>query len=1174
MPDRDEDLAESRPLQLTRRQEDVVRALASTEDEARPLSQWYLGALYALSNPSNPDRIAQTAHSLRELVEKLLRVLVGTALLTDSYNIQENRRDLANRFVSDRARYSKGWEGATIDIDLSQTIQKASIYFENSQQPSRREQVQSMLVATDPLVGQFDSRILQSKRDAVHSLWKRLVSVAHHGSTDEQGFVDCFTSLEGLILDQLAPITAEEQQKIRSIIVQDERTDEDIELLFQLVERRGANYKYFFTELTDSFWVPILQERGYFSNPPDTEEINEEQQHTPYWWPMHYLSQVASSDPGAAVTVLLELPQVNNPTIHHQILDIACKLPGPQSTRLKEQIFQIAKSDIHFLSHTYLDLLIHWVAQDQYHPALELAGVLLRFQFAPQFGYGSSIQVRSRLDEWEYRRAIELAILPLAEKRPDAVARLLLDVTEEMITLRQGTQLQEPKDKEDHSELWCRRLDRVDDRLDEASNLLVLALTLACERVFADAPDSVSNLDDALRSRRWKLFRRLREHLYSKFPNDETRPWIRDLLFERNDYQSIPHRYEFQKMLKSACDAFGEELLSIEERRFIFDSILSGSPAGWVTARGVGYASDFLVQRWLYFHKKQLRPFVTVLFGYYLDYYKWLDSESEERISDDDYLLVGDTKGGAITMQSPRSVEDLSNIPDFELLDFINRWTEERNYESGFSGDGWLIEINIQALADAFKAVFRDSILPDYNKLLFWIENLSNIERTVYVEALIKAMEEYVRDNNVDRLEESIGVCEWILSHPDEGDTRVIQESDRSHGAIEWRNARRAVADFVEGCLEGGKPLSVSAREGIARLLGELCTQPDWRLDNNIPVFLNGSEPYTEAINNTRSKALRSLVTFGLLVKREYPGADVSFVTEILEGRFSSNTGLPLTIPEYAVLGVRYANLLYLDADWTVRHEKEFFPQQSWDCWEASFGSLLRFTKCYRDVFDTLRAQFEFGVENLPSLEDNGDKEATLTEKLGEHLFIYFLWGMYPLEGDGSILELFFDRTARQREQWGILFRRVGLILYHADAIEDDRKERVKKFFEWRLRQGEAKEMDEFGYWFESDILEPEWRLHAFARALEIGQPDAFAIYGVMKTLSEMLEGHSDRVVACFAKLVKKMESHPYRIETETARGILKAGMSSPDPGVQKEALEAHEYLLKRGRSDLLDLNA
>ena len=183
-----EPIEEPRPLQLTRRQEDVVSALVSAENETHPLSQWYHGALYTLSNGNNPDRIAQAAHSLRELLEKLPRVLTGNAPPAGPNNFQELRRELATRFGNDRERYSMGWEGAAIDSALSLTIEKASIYFENSQQPSRREQIQSTFLTTDPLASQLDKGIVQAKGDAVHRLWRQLEGLAHHGGADKQGF--------------------------------------------------------------------------------------------------------------------------------------------------------------------------------------------------------------------------------------------------------------------------------------------------------------------------------------------------------------------------------------------------------------------------------------------------------------------------------------------------------------------------------------------------------------------------------------------------------------------------------------------------------------------------------------------------------------------------------------------------------------------------------------------------------------------------------------------------------------------------------------------------------------------------------------------------------------------------------------------------------------------------
>ena len=59
-----------KPLILNPQQRAVLDALKSKETEKYPLSQWYLGALYALDNYYNPDRISQAAQSLRELLEK------------------------------------------------------------------------------------------------------------------------------------------------------------------------------------------------------------------------------------------------------------------------------------------------------------------------------------------------------------------------------------------------------------------------------------------------------------------------------------------------------------------------------------------------------------------------------------------------------------------------------------------------------------------------------------------------------------------------------------------------------------------------------------------------------------------------------------------------------------------------------------------------------------------------------------------------------------------------------------------------------------------------------------------------------------------------------------------------------------------------------------------------
>ena len=1137
MNDGIENPGEPGPLQLSQRQLEVIHALQSRETEKYRLSQWYLGALYALDNYYNPDRIAQAAHSLRELKEKLPRVVLE------------------------------------------------SDWFEKRGRPNRRDQGQLVIEETDPLSEQMDARVKEAKRDHFYQLGKRLETFAHHGGTpDVKEFTDCLELLERAILDLLAPISAQDQQEIQSILNQPERSGDDTERLFTLMERRGANYAFFFDQAADPSWIPFLREQGYFSNPPNLEQIDGDQVNAPYWWPIHYLSKVTPDAPDEVVEIILGLPGVDNFKVKLRILEIARLLPSVQSVKLKPKVLDLSKSDLPFLGHWYYQLLAHWAEENEIKAALELAAMLVHFEPDPllenkrnrylELGIDGNPPVTPvpRLEEWEYREMFENGVRSLAGKDPYAVARVLADAAEEMIQLRTREESVR-QGGDDFSEAWCRRLGQVDDYYEQSSNVLIEGLTFACERVFRTVPGSVPELDKYLRSKRWTLFKRLRQHLYALFPTGQTKPWIRELLLGKDDYDLRTHGYEFQQMVGSACELFGEELLTKEERAGIFNAILSGPPKErYVERWGDGFRDELFEQRQRHFHKMQLKPFSEVLFGTYADYYRTLDGDGELQVSDDSYLLFGDVKSGAVRSQSPRPPEELSTLSDTELLDYINQWDEEHRYGIEGSGDDWQVEVNVEALADAYKSVFRESILPDNNRFGFWVERCEEIERTIFVRAMVNAMEEYVKEGKLDKLNESLAVCEWVLSHPDQDPTEGFRYGEQSRDTPHWHGSRRAVGDFVEACIEAGADVPASASHQLAKLLETLCTEFDWRMDNDKPVLLDRNEPFTEAINNTRSRALRSLVQFGLWLRRNDQEADISFVIETLEKRFSEVAEFPLAPPEYAILGENYGAMLGLDATWSATHESDLFPQHDLDGWRAAFGSLLQFTRPHRQIFEALRGQFEFAVETLPYPDAEDNPLASLTDKLGQHLFIYYLWGIYPLNGKHSLLDRFFQKTSGKPERWGALFGHVGFILINAEDLNQDLKGRFMSFFEWRLELGSAEELKEFWLWLESECLDAEWRLDAFSRTLDIARPDGIEVYGEIKALDKLLPDHPGKVVECFAKLAGNIENDTFNIETEPAKRILKVGLESTEEDVRKNADRAHENLLKRGRSDLLDV--
>ena len=373
----------SEPLVLTARQRDVSEALKSKETEEYPISKWYLGALHALENPHNPDRFAQAAHSLRELIEKLPRVVQGIDVQGGGSGFQDMRRSIYKRILKDKKRYPKGWNGEKIDGHLGATLRKVEKYFERNQQPTRKEQIQRAVGTIDPMVSQLGSEIQEDKRDRLHDLWKKLEDFGHHKSKpDVEEFGRCLAELERIVFDLLAPISAQDQEEIQAILRRSDRSEGDVERIFSLIKRRGANFVFFFkyaAETADVTWLSLLKERGYFAHPPSVKQIGDGGVSFPFWWPMHYLAKLATHAPDEVIELVLQLPKVDNPVVYNEMLEIALRLQGEQSAKLKPKILEYASIEHQFGSHRYADLLAHWGAEHQTSAALALSRVLVQF---------------------------------------------------------------------------------------------------------------------------------------------------------------------------------------------------------------------------------------------------------------------------------------------------------------------------------------------------------------------------------------------------------------------------------------------------------------------------------------------------------------------------------------------------------------------------------------------------------------------------------------------------------------------------------------------------------------------------------------------------------------------------------------------------------------------------
>lgn len=946
--------------------------------------------------------------------------------------------------------------------------------------------------------------------------------------------------------------------------------------------------RYFFSRLENPLWLKPLAEHGCFKSPPKSQRFDDGTIQHPYWPEIQYLKNVCSDVPEEVIKLLLDLPKTDNPVVYDVILDIALKVPGRESVKLKDKILEYVDMEHRWGTYRYAELLAYWTKENQTQEALALSRTLVVFLPDPQSEekrkhridnlkewremFGTTLRPAPKFSHWEYSNIMSKGVRSLVKKDAYKVACLLINTTAGMIRLR--THQEDVDKEEDQSETWCVRLYGQDNDHEDPEKTLVHTLAYACKKVFEKSSDTIVDLDELLRKQQWKIFKRLRHHLYAQYPNQKTKQWIRELILTQDDYGLWEHHYEFQQMIRHACEHFKETLLSEAERTRIFDVILAGPSKenyrhwveGWL---GEKFTEERFQERQQRFHWVQLRPFESVLFGQYETHFKNLQDRINKPITDEDYPpYKNEVKSGAVSEYSPRTPEDLSNLPDEELLAYINDWEKSDEYVDGNS----FVRINIELLANAFQTVFKQSIIPDPTRLEFWMKNRKRIERPIYVRVMIYAMQTHVKEKNFDQLTEWLAFSEWILSHSDHEHNQGYKQGDESRENKDWTNARRAVGDFIGVCLEKEVDVPITVREQLAKLLEMLCTQYDWNLDENNEGHLNRHDPFTEGINNTRSRALGDLVKFCFWLLRHEPDCEVHEVTTILEERFSIESDHPLTPPEYAILGKNYLSIYRFKEKWTTKHKSDFFPQAQSKRkeWHAAFSSFVLCNNAFKPIFKVLKDDFYFALQHICDFKKSDFFSKHPIDTFGERLFHYYLLEMFPLNGEGSLLEKFYQKTDSNQEDWGNLFRNIGHRLRNSgETLDQDMKDRVIAFFEWRLKKEEPSELKHFTVWLQAECLDVEWRLNAYSKVLDVCQVEDWGLH--FKTLCEMLPDHTPQVIECFLKLTKVKKDNVY-ILLEEAKTILNSGLNSTDERVCQQAVQARENLLREGRFDLLDL--
>lgn len=208
------------PFKLDGPQQTLFEALDARSSE---LGKIYFGALMTLGRKDNPDRLAQAAHGLRELMEKLPKYL-DLPIEKKPPSLKEKVRRLAQRrdkaINNSGSRDGSAWRGE-IDNHLQKFLIESDEFFEwfEAEYVTRRRRTVKLLRDLDPSALPLPEPLEEPNVEQWNKCHDHFQGVSHHTIKGvEEDVRSHLSSLESLLMDRLAPRTSEDFATIDELI--------------------------------------------------------------------------------------------------------------------------------------------------------------------------------------------------------------------------------------------------------------------------------------------------------------------------------------------------------------------------------------------------------------------------------------------------------------------------------------------------------------------------------------------------------------------------------------------------------------------------------------------------------------------------------------------------------------------------------------------------------------------------------------------------------------------------------------------------------------------------------------------------------------------------------------------------------------------------------------------
>lgn len=913
--------------------------------------------------------------------------------------------------------------------------------------------------------------------------------------------------------------------------------------MVELVRKNPANYEYFFDNLDDPAWLPVLRAEKFFRKPAEPER-GEGWIRYPIWPESQFLARVAAAAPDEVFEIAMGIPAAENVRVHEDLLRIAVQLPGWSAAKLvRKEAAWLRSYEGHLMSLPSAagDIIAHLAEAGELGAALEFADAILAIVGVPDTTAARG-RAQARITEYAYGKILERAWPAVVAADAGRAFRFLCERLGEVVELGYIDE-----NGDDSSSVFRPAIEPHGQNI--GHDILDLLVDVVRDQAVALAESESGRelvLCALLSDRPGSPFRRLVLHVVQErgSVNDvATRLADADLVWETTTW------HEYGELLRHR---FAE--LADEDRARVLALLAAGpQPDRTLALEEQGVTAERVVRSNRYMRLKRYDVIARSLSGETRDAYDALVAE----FGRPDHPTFLSYRWSWIGPTSPYSSEELRKLGPERVARALGEWSAPEGPESPTpEGLGRILEEVVGEAASEYAAA---------------AEQFTGLEPT-YARAVVSGLGSAAKNGVVFPWSPVLTLCESIVSQPRSADDRSDDHERDPH----WGWARKAVASLLShGFAEGPAALPFELRPRVWALLTELLADPDPTPEHEARYGEEDRDFSTLAINTTRGEAMHAIVRYAFWVERELTEFDgsrsIPEVVALLERRLDVEVEPSRAVR--SVYGQWFAQFVRIDAEWARRLAPLVFPDDpvKADLFAAAWDAYVLYNRPYHDVFRILSGVYAEAIARLdPRIERDwltGDPR----KRLGDHVLTFRIRGELPEDDD---LFVSYWRKARAPLRKEVLTS-AGWSLAKTDALEADVLSRLQSVWAWILEESSSDEsaaLAGFGAWLESRAMKPAWLLDQALAVLQRGvylEPD-FKVY---EAAAAWASDFPERVVRLVEQMVRNdPEDWSLHGSVDEVREALRAVLARGNKDAQRRAAALVDVLVGRGMAAFREL--